>query len=311
MSWARVLWPASAAYGAFAIGFWTSGDALAPVRYGLYLLPFVTGLGLILTVLSVFLRRPAPAVIMAIASVGLLVPQLAALRQGTGPIQQTASDLVVVTASNRGLNRDMAATARFLNGLSADVLVLQEVSDASVLLSLLADGDTPMQACNYSDFIIASRFRVSGPETTSTNMTICTLALPEGAVRVIAVHLPKPLLSRTLQDDVTGKLIREITRSRIPVIVAGDFNATPFTSPIRRVEAHLQNAFRNAGRGLGLTFPTPARRLGTFGPFMQIDYIFHSDQFRTVSARALDRHAPMADHFPVRAVLRRLPEAGS
>ena len=83
------------------------------------------------------------------------------------------------------------------------------------------------------------------------------------------------------------------------MILAGDFNATPMTSTLRRAGPGLVNAFDHAGSGSGFTFPTPARRLGALGPFLRIDHVLLSPMLTPIAARAARWHPPGADHYPV------------
>ena len=82
--------------------------------------------------------------------------------------------------------------------------------------------------------------------------------------------------------------------TRLPLIVAGDFNDTPSSYTYRRMHNRLTDGFRVAGRGFERTF----RPLGNV---LRIDYIFCNDDFRFVGYRTLDD--VVSDHRIVTAEL--------
>jgi endonuclease/exonuclease/phosphatase (EEP) superfamily protein YafD len=90
-----------------------------------------------------------------------------------------------------------------------------------------------------------------------------------------------------------------------PALIAGDLNATENMDPCVILErAGLRDAFREAGRGLGLTFPVPGRYRGLpLPPFVRIDFVWHTEAFRCRDARVLP--AAGSDHFPLRVTLER------
>ncbi len=72
-----------------------------------------------------------------------------------------------------------------------------------------------------------------------------------------------------------------------PLLVMGDLNTGDQTRAYRRLSTVLNDAYRQAGWGLGFTFPH-GLRLGRFpvpGPLLRLDYIFYSDDFYAEWAR--------------------------
>jgi endonuclease/exonuclease/phosphatase family metal-dependent hydrolase len=97
----------------------------------------------------------------------------------------------------------------------------------------------------------------------------------------------------------------------IPLIVLGDFNAGDLSSAYGIVTRTLRDAWREAGWGAGNTFPgadSPgsSRRIvaGIPAPMwlVRIDYVFHSDHWRAVSAW-IGPWDGFSDHRPVAARL--------
>ena len=88
-----------------------------------------------------------------------------------------------------------------------------------------------------------------------------------------------------------AEALQEHSRScKIPYLIAGDFNDTPLSYAVNRVSSGMQNAFREKGRGWGVTYN------GDF-PNFQIDYILASKDFE-VSRYQIVR-AKLSDHYPV------------
>jgi endonuclease/exonuclease/phosphatase (EEP) superfamily protein YafD len=92
-----------------------------------------------------------------------------------------------------------------------------------------------------------------------------------------------------------------------PIIGTGDFNMTDQNTSYRIIASELRDTWREAGWGLGHTFPStnlnamPLPSLANSSPFMwlvRIDYIFHSSHWRAVSAD-LGNWDGQSDHRPV------------
>jgi len=96
-----------------------------------------------------------------------------------------------------------------------------------------------------------------------------------------------------------------------PLITAGDANSSPLTPAYRLLNRRLKDAWQQAGFGLGHTFPGSAIP-GSMRPSLagvpvpqwlaRIDYIFHSQHFKTVQARTAAFDG-VSDHRGVVAVL--------
>ena len=291
---------------AWAAGFLMTGDTLMPVRLGIYVIPMIMVLAVTLAVASVARRRWLLATLLGGIAAGLFTLQAPPLlRAVASESTQPAPGITVVSLSNRTLNEDMVTTARMIRAQNADIFVLQEVAHPETLVQALAKLPGPSLAhCQSKTFMVFSRFQVGSPHPSARHgVMICPVALPWGETWVGSVHLPRAIYSRHAQSRVVDHLTDMLDQLSGPKIVAGDFNATPLTSPIRRIERYMVSAFTAAGQGFGFTFPTPARRMGSVGPFLQIDYIFYSDDLLATHAEVLSDHPPAADHFPIRAVL--------
>ncbi len=110
-----------------------------------------------------------------------------------------------------------------------------------------------------------------------------------------------------------ARLLADLARRSDSLIMAGDFNASPTSDAYRIIVNELADAFRQAGFGLGHTFPgsdIPESDRPHIGEWYvprwmsRIDYVFHSDDWVTISARTA-RIDGVSDHRGVVSVLKR------
>lgn len=96
--------------------------------------------------------------------------------------------------------------------------------------------------------------------------------------------------------------LAEMASQGTPTLIAGDFNMVDQSADYDlMLQAGLHDAFRDQGWGLGLTYPTahaiaPIR----LAPFLRIDFIWHTQQLRTL--RAWVGPDGGSDHLPVFAM---------
>ena len=135
-----------------------------------------------------------------------------------------------------------------------------------------------------------------------------------GPIRVANVHAwPYTSLDREgveesflKREEQIRSLLDFIEGESEPFILVGDLNSTPQHEVYQILSARLTDAFREAGWGLGHTFPaTSGRSWGIPYPsrLVRIDYILHSDHFRAEAAY-VGRRTGASDHLPVIARLR-------
>lgn len=83
-----------------------------------------------------------------------------------------------------------------------------------------------------------------------------------------------------------------IAQSPHPVIVAGDFNDTPYSVVYEHMRHRLNNAFEDAGAGFGFTLNRAPR-------FIRIDNQFYDAKHLKAVGLKVYRNMPYSDHFPV------------
>lgn len=71
-------------------------------------------------------------------------------------------------------------------------------------------------------------------------------------------------------------LLERTAQEENPVLMLGDFNMPDFSEDYRSIRGNFEDAFFNAGRGFGWTFPV----ISNFNSaFLRLDYIFYTEQF--------------------------------
>lgn len=109
----------------------------------------------------------------------------------------------------------------------------------------------------------------------------------ETGVKRIAVRLKKAFEKRQEQVE---KIVASIKLSKHPVVLCGDFNDPPVSYTYNVLSEYLKDSFIEAGSGIGNTYN------GAF-PSFRIDYILHSEEFKTLDYRTV--HEKLSDHYPV------------
>jgi len=87
---------------------------------------------------------------------------------------------------------------------------------------------------------------------------------------------------------------KNLDASPYPEIICGDFNDVPNSYTYFRMRGERKDAFIEAGRSIGRTFPNVA-------PTLRIDYIMVDKRFEVLQFKT--DHLPYSDHYPVVADL--------
>ena len=143
------------------------------------------------------------------------------------------------------------------------------------------------------------------------------VSMGSDTVRVINVHLQSIQLQRTLhKNQERGKkesikntywafresqkeIIQQlrivqdfIRQSPHPVLLAGDFNSTPYSHVYQILDDELENAFTEKGSGFGFTFNHPTIS------FLRIDHQFVTSGLK-VSEFKTRQDVPFSAHYPI------------
>lgn len=231
-------------------------------------------------------RRPVTALVAAALTVQSLT--------GRRPRRGVPPDLIgpsfrVVSANLLGGNQRIVDLGRQLLADAADVVVVQELTPqhahglraAGLLEEMPHHVLDPRPGFDGSG--LYSRWPISAAEVFDVlgmGMAAATVHGPVGAVQVIAVHIVNPAragMTPVWRAQLTW-LAEHVRGSALPVVLAGDYNATMNHRGIRVLPAAgLVDAHDAAGRGLGLTWPRRSYRgAGRWPalPLMRLDHIF-------------------------------------
>lgn len=222
---------------------------------------------------------------------------------GTDPVD--GPTLRVVTANAHGNNAKARRWATELLALDADVLVVQEYSNniAKGLRKAGAGERYPWVVSSTwpftSESAIFSRFPLRDGDTLDIGQSavVATADLDGLALRILSVHQDNPRSPdrwQTSFDDLT----RYLDDQPGPMVVAGDFNATPFHRPLRDLlRGTLRDAHLDRDRGLATTWPAGRR----FPSFALIDHVLVTDTIGV--GRVAERTVAGSDHRAVLADL--------
>lgn len=226
------------------------------------------------------------------------------------------AELTVVTFNAEKTLPDMAAFAALLAEHDADIVALQELSDdfAAAIDGALA-GAYPHRILHpkaAAGIGLLSRYPILEQErffleSGGFPQLYALLDADGQPVAVYNVHPRSPLLrgefrSRGVAD--MHEIVARVEAGPHPTLLVGDLNATDQSAEYRILrEAGLQDAFREAGAGYGLTFPGSGWDAAPgVPPLIRIDYVWSSGEFETLSARVGPDFG--SDHLPVIATLR-------
>lgn len=161
------------------------------------------------------------------------------------------------------------------------------------MADVLIDGDTvTLINCHLESNFITRQDRADGRAAMTNHIDQQTVK----KARTLWGKLARSARTRAAQTDRVTQQLDSLPPTR-PVIVCGDFNDTPISYAYQRVARRLQNAWRNAGNGMGISFN---ERFFYF----RIDHFFHSNHWTTQSVE-IEQHSPFSDHNPQIVTLRR------
>lgn len=161
------------------------------------------------------------------------------------------------------------------------------------VVDVLADADTvTIVNCHLESNLITKEDRADGRAAMENHIDRQTIR----KARTLWGKLARSARMRAAQTDCITQLIDSLPQGH-PVIVCGDFNDTPISYAYQQVDKRLQNAYRNAGNGIGVSFN---ERFFYF----RIDHFFHSDNWTTQSVE-IEQHSPFSDHNPQIVSLRK------
>lgn len=237
--------------------------------------------------------------------------------------------LTVMTFNVLGWQTDVLPQVNTIRAEKADVVFLQEVNlELAAALQTELAADYPYQALNpqpdVSGMGVLSKYplqpiAVSLPLPWVGDPQVLSLDWQGRRITLINFHMvpttPGTVLQATALNRLREEEARALTqtaRQLSPAILAGDSNTTPLSEAYAILTDGFGDAWKEAGFGLGHTFPG-SNAAGSARPSIagaplpmwltRIDYILHSPDFHTVSAR-MARFDGVSDHRGVVAALK-------
>ncbi len=251
--------------------------------------------------------RPVAALlaVAAAANVWLLLPFF------LGTPQPAAGDarLEIVTFNTQLL--DPVVNMAWILDQDADVILLFESSRrAEAHLADLRTGYVVTSGIrtdrNYGVTVLSRQpiRLVNLPTSSAAGASVrFEVGLGDVDVAVYAVHVASPTSAQRTDDrnrDLEA-IGRRIAGERMPVIVAGDLNSTPWTHGFALLAERADLVNSQRGNGIGATWPAhlwwPVR--------IPLDHVLHTDDLTVVEREV--GPVTRSDHQPVRAVLAAAP----
>lgn len=217
------------------------------------------------------------------------------------PLPSQAAPLRVLLANVHTQSTGFAEVRRLIDELSPDVIGLVEVDRRwlDALAPSLAGYAARIEQPRSDNFGVALYAR--GALTGSIERfagelpsVVARLAVDSVQVDLVLVHPPPPISAAMLADQ-RGQLAAVAARVGQltgPVIVMGDFNATPWSRPFRELVARTGLCDSRAGFGLGRSYPSDGAIVR-----IPIDHVLTSCSIGVRDRRVLGDVG--SDHLPV------------
>jgi endonuclease/exonuclease/phosphatase (EEP) superfamily protein YafD len=330
------IWIYFACLFAWLAAYLLSKDRFGPVSL-VTLLAVYLFLPLPLVILANFFlhRRSIWAACLAGAAVfawlwgGLFIPQ----RSIASASPSTPDALKVMTFNVLGRQSNAAPQIEVIRRENADVVLIQELYPllAGTIQAQLAD-TYPYRVLEPGDDVegmgVLSKYPLRPgdfelPQSWIGRPQVLQMDWMGYSVTLINFHMHPTTLRTARRVDGDNRrreaqaaALAEAAKGGDLVIAAGDANATPLNDSYRIITGRLVDSWKEAGFGLGHTFPgsdVPGSSRPSFwgvpAPMWlaRIDYIFHTPDLQTVDAH-LAPYDGASDHRGVVALLKRADE---
>ncbi len=244
----------------------------------------------------------AYCLVAALAHGAIMAPEF--LRPMSPPVAATSERTIRVLWLNTWMgSRPTEEVLHYLETSGADFVLVSELHDEGQegFQRLRAAYPTMIRCeggheCNT--IIFAKRPALDQQTNQGLRASIGEFDVDGARLRLIAAHLARPNPPAGQQREFRA-LIDTIGAASDNVILAGDFNSTPWSFSLRRFDT--ANGLRRHTRALP-TWPAQAwtrLRLPAITPFLPIDHVYSGSRWRLVSLRRGPRTS--SDHYPIEA----------
>jgi endonuclease/exonuclease/phosphatase (EEP) superfamily protein YafD len=242
----------------------------------------------------------------------LFLPSLSAASAGE-------SRMTVMTYNLEAQSATIDEPIEIIRNSGADMVALQEVTETAARrferdLSVeypyqfsFTDGDAALTgSAVLSRFPLENPIRLPG---VLTHMRVDVRPPQDACLPPFTLYSAHPPPgSWAIQANTPDQPVRNVddllawaAAEPLPVIMAGDFNMTDQSTNYRFMRERFADAFREAGWGLGITWPNGYGNFLTrlLPPILRIDYVFYDPSaFHAVEAHVIPDSGG-SDHFPV------------
>lgn len=311
---------------AYLVARFTVGETNTLVTLGNLLLHWYLLPALILFPLTLLFRGWIASVglFLFVLYFGIWFGPLFLPRSIEAPIGQDVEEIRVMTYNSAGGRTRGVDLPALINQYEPDVIGLLEVSapNRDLIRNTLTDS-YPYRIESFGgddQKVLLSRYPILAEDTFSfrtarTNIE-ARLDVNGREVSVYLVHPPSPDIQASginfyLPDPDNAlevAMLAQRISPDIPTILLGDFNFSELSDSHWRLQAlGFVDAHRAAGEGFGNTYNMRQRQLNIEQPITRIDYVWHTDHFRTEASQTAQ--ATRSDHIPVIVDLWLLPPA--
>lgn len=236
----------------------------------------------------------------------------------------TGTGLNLLTYNTHAESESVQAMVEIIRSWDADLVCIQELSLvlAAEIESQLS-AQYPYRALYPTDSTdglgILSKYPIRAQEywkfpdiPSSLGHLRTEIETPRGILALYSAHPVHPGMVGRLFDPEPrareiGHLLERFAKEPGMIIVAGDFNLSDQSSDYQRLTGFFQDAYREVGRGLGLTYPDWKMPQAKIRPYpglefvpllVRLDYVFYRAPLRAIKAVVNDSSGG-SDHHPV------------
>jgi endonuclease/exonuclease/phosphatase (EEP) superfamily protein YafD len=244
---------------------------------------------------------------LAVGLAGLLILPEVFRKTGADSEPETASvhqiKLIQINSWS-GRNQTMAETADWIVAQDPDIIVVEEASrrfqralESRAAYHRTCDPDDRCEVIIYSKVAPISAGLPKVSEGSFFPATRATFTAPGGEFTVIGAHYTWPVPAGPQQQQSLRLTTMAGLYDRERLIIAGDFNSTPWSFTLRRQDEALGLVRRNQAM---LSWPAMAFSRWDIHmplPFLAIDHVYAGSDWVTLGAER--GPALGSDHFPV------------
>ncbi len=213
-------------------------------------------------------------------------------------------ELNFITFNKMGHNKNYRDIFEIVNCDEFDIVQVQEMDDVEEFKS---DVGPLIHDCNIivneddKGLVTFSKYKMETKETNGVNLIEVEVS-EKIKLYLVNIHAVKILNQPPIIQDYLINSLESLAKDlNAPLIISGDFNATPFNKSILRMKQNFNYAkspfFPTMNNS---TWPGEARKFGLLGAWIQIDYIFYKN-LNLIDVFVHDS-SYSSDHYPMQAI---------